>query len=578
MNHTMAKKIGIAGILMLSFILLLAIIGPLVVPFSSYDQTGLPLQAPGGLHMLGTNDMGQDIAAELVEGARVSLLIGIASAILATLIGALIGLLAGYSGGWLDNLFMRIVDVSLTLPYLPLMIVIGVYMGPSLITQIFIITLVMWAGKAREIRSQVMSLRTRGPVLAAQSMGASGAYLLRRHIFPGIIPLLIPQFVRAVNTSILLESSLSFLGLGDPLSKSWGSILFYANARSAFLTDAWMWWVLPPGLCIVITVVSFSFLGYWMEELISPRLRSYLAVLSGKKASAPNLLSTRTITSSSHAPVLEVDGLTIGYPKGSGMVHAAKSVSFSVGRGEVLGIVGESGSGKSTVASSIIQLLKAPAVLLDGAVRFCGTNLTSLSAEEMQRLRGNRIALIPQAAMNALNPVMTVRAQLAEAILSHRKMSKLQVNNRINLLLKQVGLAPERGSAYPHELSGGMRQRVIIAMALINDPDLVIADEPTTGLDVKVQLEIIELLKHLQKQLGLSMVFISHDLPVVLKLSDRIVIMNQGEIVDQGTSNTIARISAHPYTRRLIDSVPRLTGSNQEPKYSYSYGGIEHGS
>lgn len=241
------------------------------------------------------------------------------------------------------------------------------------------------------------------------------------------------------------------------------------------------------------------------------------------------------------------------------MVNAVDQVSFTVSKGEVLGLVGESGSGKSTVASAVMQLLKPPALVSHGAIYFAGRDLTRLSPEEMRELRGNRIALIPQAAANALNPVMSVREQLAEAVRSHQQMPKDELQKRIDEVLAQVGLAPKWAAAFPHELSGGMRQRVVIAMALMNKPDLVIADEPTTGLDVMVQVEIIKLLKDLQRTLGLSMVFISHDLPVVLSLADRTIIMNQGKIVDQGDTLALAKTSTHPYTRRLIDSIPRLT-------------------
>ncbi|MGG1597437.1 dipeptide/oligopeptide/nickel ABC transporter permease/ATP-binding protein [Paenibacillus naphthalenovorans] len=565
MNRTLSGKIGVAGFILLALIVALAVFGPLLTPYSADEQSGSPLQPPSRQHLLGTNDMGQDIMAELAEGARVSLTVGIVSALLAVLIGAIAGLIAGYGSGWPDALLMRTVDVSLTLPYLPLMIVIGVYMGPSVITQILVITLVMWAGKAREIRAQVLSLRGRGPVLATKTMGAGHAYVLRRHIFPGIVPLLIPQFVRAVNTSILLESSLSFLGLGDPLSKSWGSILFYANARSAFLTDAWIWWVLPPGLCIVVTVLAFSFIGYVMEEKNSPRLRSLRrGVVSGlgdgPKSPAP--AGTRTHAAAS---LLEVDRLSVSYPQEKGVVHAIDTVSFAINRGEVVGLVGESGSGKTTVASSIMQLLREPA-LRTGSIRFDGIDLTSLSPGEMRTLRGKRIALIPQAAMNALNPVMNVQSQLAEAVTAHHAMDKQRLHERVDQVLEQVGLTPAWGSAYPHELSGGMRQRVVIAMALMNEPELIIADEPTTGLDVKVQVDIIRLLADLRQRLGLSMLIISHDLPVVLKLADRILIMKQGHIVDQGPADAIAAAPSHPYTRRLIDAIPRLRTKRSVPQ------------
>ncbi|MED1795489.1 dipeptide/oligopeptide/nickel ABC transporter permease/ATP-binding protein [Brevibacillus nitrificans] len=552
-----AKWIGWTGVLMLVIVFLLALIGPYVVTHDADKQTGMPFQPPGAEHWLGTNDMGQDIMAELVVGARTSLAIGIAAALLATLVGTAIGLVSGYSGGWVDSLLMRIVDICLTLPFLPLMIVIGVYMGPSLITQVMVITLVMWAGRARKIRAQTLSLRSRGAVLAAQSMGAGHFYILWKHIFPSMLPLVIPQFVQAVNVSIMMESSLSFLGMGDPLSKSWGSMLFYANSRSAFLTEAWMWWVIPPGLCIVITVLAFSFIGYYLEERVNPRLRAYQAVsLKGAK-SAVKAAVPGTSTADSDV-LLAVESLFVRYPKENSTITAVDDVSFVIKKGEVLGLVGESGSGKSTVAAAVMQLLKPPAMVEQMGIHFAGRDLSGLSPVEMRQIRGNRIALIPQAAMNALNPVMSVREQLAEAILSHRKAGKQEIQERIDQVLMQVGLTPRWGDAFPHELSGGMRQRVVIAMALINEPDLVIADEPTTGLDVKVQVEIITLLKDLQQRLNLSMIFISHDLPVVLCLADRVVIMNQGKIVDQGQTLTVAHHSTHPYTRRLIDSIPRI--------------------
>jgi peptide/nickel transport system permease protein len=555
MNRKVTKVIGISGVFLLLVMITAALVGPLLSPYDADTQSGAPFERPSKEHPLGTDDVGQDLLAALFVGARISLFVGIASALTATMIGSIAGLLAGYFRGWVETLLMRLVDVSLTLPFLPLMIVIGVYLGPGLVTQIFVITLVVWASTAREIRAQSLSLRSRGPVLAAQSMGAGHAYVLRRHVLPGIIPLTIPQFVRSVNIGIMMEASLSFLGLGDPVAKSWGTILFYANARSAFLTDAWLWWVLPPGICIVITVLSISFLGYILEERVSPRLRTYGPIVwsSSKKSKGTPIAFPKE-----NQPVLKVNQLSVDYQMDSGFVRAADSIGFSIGPGEVLGVVGESGSGKTTVAASIMRLLKPPGMIRSGSIHFCGQDLSNLSQEDMQKLRGNRISLIPQAAMNALNPVLNVREQLTEAIMIHRKIKKEQAYAQVSKMLEQVGLSWKWGLAYPHELSGGMRQRVVIAMALINDPWLVIADEPTTGLDVKVQAEIVRLLRDLQKRLGLSMILISHDLPVVLTLADRLIIMKDGEIVDQGPSKELFVQSNHPYTRCLMDAIPRL--------------------
>lgn len=548
------KIIGWTGAAMAGAMLLFALVGPFLIPYDAYQQTGASFQAPNAEHWLGTNDMGQDILAELAVGARTSLFIGIATAVIATFIGGIIGVLSGYFGGWFETLMLRLIDVVLTLPFLPLMLVIAVYIGPGAFTQIFVITLVMWAGKARQIRAQTLSIKKAGPVLAAKSMGAGHIYLFRKHILPGVFPLFIPQFVAAVNAAILLESSLSFLGMSDPLMKSWGSILYYANNRSAFLTEAWVWWIIPPGVCIVLVVLAFSFIGYYLEEKVNPRLSAYVPF--PKRTKQPIALQQDLLDSE---VVLSIDKMTVEYPRKGVFTPVVSGVSLQVHKGEVLGIVGESGSGKTTVASAIIQQLKSPARLSVEGIYFEGKDLQKFSDEEIRTVRGNQIGYIAQAAMNALNPVISIEKQLAEAVLVHHKLPVAELNKRIDEALLQVGLDLKWRHAFPHELSGGMRQRVIIAMALINRPQFVIADEPTTGLDVMVQVEILELLQRLQKELNLSMIFISHDLPAVLKITDRLAIMKYGYIVDGGQSAELAELSTHPYTRRLIDAMPLLT-------------------
>lgn len=547
------KKIGYVGFALLTIIILFALLGPLVIPYDSAEQTGNSFEPPSASHWLGTNDIGQDILAELADGARTSLLIGLATAILATSIGALIGITAGYIGGFFETLAMRTIDIVLTLPFLPLMIVVAVYMGQSMTTEIFVITLVMWAGKARQIRAQTLTIKSLGPVQSATAMGAGHLYIFKKHILPGVFPLLIPQFVAAVNAAILLESSLSFLGLGNPLMKSWGSILYYANNRSAFLTDSWAWWIVPPGVCIVLVVLSFSFIGYFLEEKVNPRLSSY-TVRSRKTK------KTATFPRLDDGSVLAVKDVSIAY----GNKDAVKNVSFSVQKGKVLGIVGESGSGKTTLATAINAQLSGNASVTQGAIYFNGEDMASFNDEKIRSMHGREIGYIAQAAMNALNPVVKIKEQLKEAITEHYKMSKLEIDGRIIEILRQVGLEEKWKNAYPHELSGGMKQRVVIAIGIINKPQFVIADEPTTGLDVMVQVEIIELLQQLQQELQMSMIFISHDLPAVLRITDELIIMKYGYIVDRGPSNRIAKYSEHPYTRRLVDSIPTLPSPYRE--------------
>jgi len=250
-----------------------AVFAPWVAPYNPEETSGGPFEAPSRLHLLGTNDIGQDILSELIFGARISLVIGFLAAIVAISIGTAVGTVAGYFGGWVDTVLMRAVDVVLVIPFLPLMILLAAYLGPSFWNIILVIGLLVWARPARVLRSQVLSLRSLEYIDAARALGASAGRILRLHVLPGVISLSLAQFILAASNAILIEASLSFLGLGDPTAKSWGSILYYAQVRSAFLTGAWLWWVLPPGLLITLAVLGFAFTGFALEEVLNPRLR-----------------------------------------------------------------------------------------------------------------------------------------------------------------------------------------------------------------------------------------------------------------------------------------------------------------
>ena len=269
-------QLGRIGATVLLLFAVIAVFAPVLAPYDPALRSAEPFAAPSFTHPLGANDIGQDILSELIFASRLSLTVGVISACLATILGVTIGVVSGYLRGPMDSVLMRGVDVILSLPFLPLMIVLAAFLGQNTTNLILVIGLLIWTRPARLIRSQVLSVRESGHVQAARAMGATHSYIMARHILPRMAPLIAAQFVRAANVSIMLEASLAFLGLSDPFQKSWGAILFYANARSAFLADSWLWWVLPPGLCIAAVVVSFAFLGYALEERIDPRLRSTL--------------------------------------------------------------------------------------------------------------------------------------------------------------------------------------------------------------------------------------------------------------------------------------------------------------
>ena len=270
-------------------------------------------------------------------------------------------------------------------------------------------------------------------------------------------------------------------------------------------------------------------------------------------------------------PLLEVKNLKINFKTYAGLVQAVRGVDFTLYEGETLAIVGESGSGKSVTSNAIMKLIpQPPGIYADGQILFDGKDLIPLSDKEMSKIRGNEIAMIFQDPMTALNPTIRVGKQIMEVILKHKKVSKHEAKERAIELLRQVGIPmPEkRFNQFPHEFSGGMRQRVVIAIALAADPKLLIADEPTTALDVTIQAQILELLKELQKKRKTSIIFITHDLGVVANVADRVAVMYAGQIVEYGTVNDIFYNPKHPYTWGLLGSMPDLNNKSSEKLYA----------
>lgn len=268
----MTRNLAIVGGVLLTIFATLAVFGSAIAPYEAGERAGRPFLEPSRAHLLGTDDVGHDILSELIGGTRVSLLIGLASAAIAVVAGGLLGTLSGYRRGAVDAAIMRTVDFALVVPTIPLLIVLASYLERGMRSQILVVAVLLWAEPARIVRSQVLSVRERTHVLAARTFGARGPYLLRRHVVPAVTPLLIAQFVRVVSVAILFEVALSFVGLGDPVRRSWGSMIQFATDRGAFLTGAWKWWILPPGLCVAFVVCSFAFVGLSLEERVDRRL------------------------------------------------------------------------------------------------------------------------------------------------------------------------------------------------------------------------------------------------------------------------------------------------------------------
>ncbi len=556
-RHQQAKRrvglIEMIGLLLSMSIILMAVFAPLLSAYQADAVVCKPFLSPTAGHRLGCDDFGHDLWSQLLYGARTSLMIGFSVALLATLVATGLSLIAGYSAGgkdnpyswaWLDRVIMRGVDVTLALPFLPLVIVLGVYFGSSIRTQILVLSIVMWAQPVRELRAQVLQLRHNGYVEAARSMGAGMGHISLHHLLPDLFSLIVPQFIRIAHNAILVEATLSFLGLGDPLQSSWGSMLYHANARTAFLTGAWTHWVLPPGLAIAATVASLALMGYYFEKTATTQPK--------KKHNTLKLLENQ-----SAEEMLRIENLWVHYQPGITPVPALKGINLSIKRGEMLGLVGESGCGKSTLAMAILDLWSAN-VRVQGDIFIQKTGNTERYTR--QQIRRHTIALIPQGAMNALNPVLTVGQQLQEVLSLQKNRDSDKRQQEIDYWLQKVGLEPRHARYYPHQLSGGMRQRVVIAIALCKRPLLVIADEPTTGLDVLIQHSILELLMQLKEEMHLTILLITHNLPLVSRYSNRVAVMYQGKIVEIKDSNQLA-MAQHPYTKALFSGMLDLSES-----------------
>jgi peptide/nickel transport system permease protein len=314
-----------------------------------------------------------------------------------------------------------------------------------------------------------------------------------------------------------------------------------------------------PGLTIFILVMSFNLLGDGVRDLLDPRLKSGI-LLRGKAVTTVNRASVPSAIQGKNA-LLEVVDLQVNFRSGKQSVAAVKGVSFYVAKGECLGLIGESGSGKSVTALSVMGLVSSPpGEITAGAIYVGGEEMLSRTQSELQQCRGARVAYIFQDPLTTLHPQFSIGAQIIEAIQAHQPLSNRLAKEKALTLLHSVGIdeAAARFDAFPHQLSGGQRQRVGIAVALANDPEIIIADEPTTALDVTVQARILELLQQLRRERGLTLLFITHDFSVIAQICDRVAVMRNGEIVESGETRSVLRDPQHDYTRRLIASVPKL--------------------
>ena len=609
----------VAGLVILAVFGVMAVIGRWIAPYSpnatdgqhwvrrvlvegTGPGTGIPANyyplplPPSGVHWLGTTVFAQDVWSQLLASAQATLFVGLLAAAIATVLSVLVGVAAGYLGGNADEGLSLFSNVFLAIPGLPLLIVLADYVpsaGSSILLVALIIAVTAWAYSARVLRAQTLSLRNRDFVEAARVSGEGRLRIILVEVLPNLIPIVAASFLFTTLYAIGAYVAIAFLGLaGSPTSSppglwNWGDMLREGFANNA-VRGGWWWWWAPPGICVALLGTGLALLNFGIDEFINPRLRS--AGLSRRAAAKAgiNLRTTLGITpvlrshgAASPSPprsrsasdkVLEIQGLCVDYGYGEEAVHAVVDCDLVLRRGEVMGLAGESGSGKTTLALAALRLLRTPGVITAGQVLFHsqprggkvpGTTIDLLAGdeEELRTVRWSEISVVLQSALNALNPVISIGAQFDDLLRAHRPHLSAPARwQRSGELLDAVGINADRLRSYPHELSGGMRQRAMIAMALALEPQVMILDEPTTALDVVTQREILEELMGLRDRLGFAALFITHDLSLLVELADEIAVMYAGRLMERGPARSLFKAPRLPYTHGLLNCFPPMHG------------------
>jgi ATPase components of various ABC-type transport systems, contain duplicated ATPase len=548
-----ANPLAILGLLTLLILVGVAIFGPMLWHYGYAEITPDLSQPPSWAHPLGTDTLGRDMLAMVMRGMQQSLLIAGTVALLASLVGTVLGVISGYIGGLVDASIMRLVDLVLTIPTIALAAFLGNAMSNSGVSWLglsLVLGALFWTSVARLVRGVSLSLREMPFIKAAKVMGAGPVRIMARHMVPNVADHIIVSTALLVGVAILSETGLSFLGFGvRPPDTSLG--LLISNAQTAVLTRPWLFYA--PGILIILIVLSINYVGEGLRDAFNPKA----ALTNPLIAHRTRLRHVAPPVATRPDAVVELTNFRVTFPNAERA--AVDGIDLHIGRGEVLALVGESGSGKSLTSLAIAGLLPVGAEA-SGAVLIDGEDVTGLNFAQWRHFRGQRIATILQDPSTSLNPVLTIGEQFHESMAVAGPISRAQSRQRATELMTLMAIRdPEsRLDQYPHQMSGGIRQRVVIAMAMIHKPELIIADEPTTALDVTVQAQVLESLRIAREKTGAAMLFITHDLALVAGVADRVAVMREGRIVEQKSVHDLFAAPEHDYTKRLLGLAPRL--------------------
>lgn len=554
-----------------------------------------------GYHVLGTDRTGNDVLWQALKSIRTAWVIGSLTTVAMLPPALILGISAGYFKGWIDDVIQYVYTTLTSIPGVLLIaacvLMMQVYIDthPGLFPtaaqradlRLFLLCMILgltgWAGLCRLLRAEALKLRELEYVQAARAFGISNWRIMARHLLPNVMHIVLITVVLEFSGLVLYEAVLSYLGIGvDPSMNSFGSMI--EKSRFEMSRDPMIWWnLLAAFIFMLALVLAANLFADAVRDAFDPRSRMFRPRRFNifTKKSTPQTGAARSTSSPScaamateltqdlnHHPetaILNVQNLDVVIDTGEAWRHAVQALALTVHRGETFALVGESGSGKSMTALALMRLLPEALRVTQGNIVVGGVDINTLSESSMRTVRGGRAGMIFQEPGTSLNPVLRVGDQLCEAIVTHTDLRGIAARRRAVQWLKRVGIpeSEQRIDDYPFQFSGGQKQRIMIAIALAAEPELLIADEPTTALDVTVQAQVLSLIRDIQQELGMAVLLITHDLAVVRDVADTVALMRYGEIVETASADQFFNAPKHPYARELFAAIPTFAKRGQ---------------
>jgi peptide/nickel transport system permease protein len=557
---------GLAGAVWLAALVVASLTAPLWLPYKTEDQDFTAvLSGPSAAHWLGADELGRDLLSRIFASAAGTLGTSLITVIVGVGLGTILAMTAAGAGDRAEGIISRVTEIMMSLPGTVIILAVIGAVGTNIPLIMAILGVLISAGIYRVMLGQAKSLQSQLYVDAAKVDGVGPLGISLRHVLPGLTNTVVVQSALIFAVGMLIQAGLAFIGFGPPIPQpSWGGMI---QGASQHVYDA-PWLMVPTGAVLALTVLSANAIGNALGKSPNATASHLPSAAIRRKRAADAAAAAAAAPAVENLPAageLSVRGLSVGVDGGTPLVTG---VSFDVAPGTVLGLVGESGCGKTMTALSLLGLLPSGVSVTGGQILWNGRNLASATETDLEGIRGRDIALISQEPMRALDPMFTVGYQLTAAIRRLGKAGRAEARAEALSLLEKVGIVDARRilKSYPHQISGGMAQRVAIALALSGKPRLLVADEPTTALDVTVQAEILSLLRSLVKDTGMSVVMVTHDLGVVADICDNVAVMYAGQVVESGRTVSILDNPRHPYTLALLAADPHANTAHDMPE------------